>query len=103
MGKLQEVREVLLLLSIEGLLDQEALQKHLKREGLLSIQGEPFSYIGETSTDKINTVLYLHSAVQRALIKAGFISCKMIFQIGNYPMEAYRYDREEKEFIPIAL
>ena len=103
MNQPQEPQEVLLLLSIEGLLDQEILEKHLKREGLLSVQGEPFTYIGESTTHKINTVLYLHSAVQRALTKAGFVSCKMIFQIGDYPMEAYRYDREQKGFVPVEL
>jgi hypothetical protein len=31
------------------------------------------------------------------------MSCKIIFQIGEYPMEAYRYDREEKGFVPVEL
>ena len=96
-------QEVVLLLSIEGLLDQHKLEKQLKREGFTPVPDEPFTYLGETSTHKINTVLYIHSAVSRALTKAGFMSCKIIFQIGEYPMEAYRYDREEKGFVPVEL
>jgi len=96
-------QEVVLLLNIEGLLDQEALEKHLKREGFSPVPNEPFSYLGETTTHKINTVLYIHSAVQRALTKAGFSTCKMIFQIGEYPMEAYRYDPLQRTFVPMAL
>jgi len=98
-----ESTEVLLVVSVEGLLDQAVFEKQLKREGFTPIPDEPFTYLGETSTHKINTVLYLHSAVQRALTKAGFITCKIIFQIGEYPMEAYRYDKEKKSFVPVEL
>ena len=98
-----ESTEVLLVVSVEGLLDQAVFEKQLKREGFTPIPDEPFTYLGETSTRKINTVLYIHSAVQRALTKAGFITCKIIFQIGEYPMEAYRYDKEEKSFVPVEL
>lgn len=98
-----ESTEVLLVASVEGLLDQAVFEKQLKREGFTPIPDEPFTYLGETSTHKINTVLYLHSAVQRALTKAGFITCKIIFQIGEYPMEAYRYDKEKKSFVPVEL
>ncbi len=98
-----EPTEVLLVVSVEGLLDQAVFEKQLKREGFTPISDEPFTYLGETTTHKINTVLYLHSAVQCALTKAGFITCKIIFQIGEYPMEAYRYDKEEKCFVPVEL
>jgi len=90
---------VVLLLSIEGLLDQQQLEKQLKREGLTPIEGEPFTYLGETTTHRINTTLYIQSAVKRAITKAGFGQCKMIFQVGEYPMEAYRYDTQKQEFI----
>ena len=95
--------EVLLVISAEGLLDQVIFEKYLKREGFTPIPNTPFSYLGETTTHKINTVLYIFSAVERALIKAGFIQCKIIFQIGEYPMEAYRYDREGKGFVPVDI
>ena len=95
--------EVLLVVSVEGLLDQEAFEKQLKREGFTPIPDEPFTYLGETTTHKINTVLYIHSALKRALTKAGFGACKIIFQIGDYPMEAYRYDMTEGAFVPVDL
>lgn len=98
-----EPTEVLLVTSIEGLLDQAVFEKQLKREGFTPIPNEPFTYLGETTTHKINTVLYIFSAVKRALTKAGFTDCKIIFQIGEYPMEGYRYDTRKGEFIGVDL
>lgn len=95
--------EVLLVVDIEGLLDQALFEKQLKREGFRPIPDAPFSYLGETSTHKINTVLYIHSAVKRALVKAGFTQCRIIFQIGEYPMEGYRYDLQQGAFMPVEL
>ena len=95
--------EVLLVASIEGLLDKAVFEKHLKREGFTPIPDEPFTYLGESTTHKVNTVLYIHSALKRALAKAGFTACKIIFQIGDYPMEAYRYDLIKSDFVPVEL
>ena len=98
-----EPTEVLLVTSIEGLLDQGVFEKQLKREGFSPIPDEPFTYLGETTTHKINTVLYIFSALKRALTKGGFTDCKIIFQIGEYPMEASRYDTKSTEFVPVNL
>jgi len=99
----EEKQEVVLVVSTEGLQDKEKFEKQLKREGFSPIPNEPFTYLGETTTHKINTVLYIHSAVHRALSKAGFEQCKIIFQIGEYPMEAYQYDLENREFTGIDI
>jgi len=98
-----EPTEVLLVASIKGLLDQAAFEKQLKREGFSPIPDEPFTYLGETTTHKINTVLYIFSALKRALAKTEFTHCKIIFQIGEYPMEAYRYDIKSAEFVPVDI
>jgi len=96
-------QEVLLIISIEGLLDSEAFEKQLKRGGFRPIPNEPFTYISETTTHKINTVLHIHSTLKRAITQGGFSSCKAILQIGEYPMEGYRYDVERREFVGVEL
>lgn len=98
-----EPAEVLLVVDVTGLLDRNIFEKQLKREGFAPIPDAPFSYLGETTTHKINTVLYIHSAVKRALTKTGFTDCKIIFQIGEYPMEGYRYDTQQGIFVPVEL
>lgn len=95
--------EVLLVVDIEALSDRALFEKQLKREGFTPIPDAPFSYFGETTTHKINTVLYIHSAVKRALVRAGFARCKIIFQIGEYPMEGYRYDLQQEVFVPAEM
>lgn len=98
-----EPLSVVLVADIKGLQDKETFEKHLKREGFKPIPDEPFSYIGETTTPKINTVLYIFDAVEKGMKKSGFDDCKIIFQIGEYPMEGYRYDRAQDKFIGVDL
>ncbi len=90
--------DVILVLDIQGLQDKEKFEKHIKREGFFPIEGEPFSYQGETTTHQLNTKLYIFDVVKQGLLKSGYKRCKIIFQIGEYPMEAYIYNRESGEF-----
>jgi len=91
--------EVVVVLDVEELADRLAMEKHLKREGLRPIEGEPFAYLGQTSTDKIRTLLYLQDGVKKALHKGGFRAARMMVSIGEFPMEAYRFDRERDAFV----
>lgn len=91
--------EVIVVLDVEGLADRAAMEKHLKREGLRPIEGEPFAYLGHTSTDPIRTLLYVQDGVKKALHKGGFASANMMVSIGEYPMESYRFDRESDAFV----
>jgi len=99
----ETTQEVLLVISIEGLLNSEAFEKQLKRGGFSPIPDEPFSYISETTTHKINTILHIHSTLKRAITQGGFTSCRVILQIGEYPMEGYRYDTQRTEFVAVEL
>ncbi len=92
-------QEVIVVLDIAGLSDQAAMEKHLRREGLKPIEGEPFAYLGRTTTHKINTLLYVHDGVKKAIHKGGFASCNMMVSIGDEPIETYRFDREEDGFV----
>ena len=91
--------EVIVVLDLEGLADRAAMEKHLKREGLRPIEGEPFAYLGHTSTDKIRTLLYVQDGVKKALHKGECTSANMMVSIGEYPMESYRFDRERDAFV----
>jgi hypothetical protein len=95
--------EVVLVIDIEGLLQREAFEKQLKRGGFSPIPDEPFSYISETTTHKINTILHIHSTLKRAITQGGFTSCRVILQIGEYPMEGYRYDTEREAFVGVDI
>jgi len=92
-------QEVIVLLDIQGIENRLAMEKHLKREGLKAIDGEPFAYMGTTTTHKLNTLLYVLDGVKKAIHKGGFSSCNMMVSIGEEPMETYRFDREQDTFV----
>jgi len=90
--------EVILVIDIQGPQDKTKFEKYLKREGFHAIDTEEFSYQGETTTHQLNTKLYIFDVVKQGILKVGFKSCKIIFQIGEYPLEAYIYDEDSGEF-----
>jgi len=92
-------QDVIVVLDIEGLQHRDALEKHLRREGLRAIDGEDFAYLGSTTTEKINTLLYVLDGVKKAIRKGGFLRCTMMVSIGEYPMESYRYDQDKEDFV----
>ena len=94
-----QAQDVIIVLNLTGLIDQHAMEKHLRREGLKVIEGEPFAYMGSTTTHKINTLLYVHDGVKKAIHKGGFSSCNMMVSIGEEAMESYRFDRAENAFV----
>ena len=84
--------DVVVVVSVDELGDKEAFDKHLRREGLREIDGEPFAYKGVSSTPIINTRAYLADVFKKALKKAGnFKNFSMIVQLGDNPMEVYKY------------
>jgi hypothetical protein len=103
MGVSVTEQEVVVVLTVEGLSDRSKMERHLKREGLHPIEGEPFAYLGSTTTDPIKTLLFVFDGIKKAIHKGGFVDCDMMVSIGEYPMEAYRFDRERDEFVAIAM
>ena len=91
--------KVLLVVDIVGLKDKNIFNKHLKKEGFKQIEGEDFAYEGEAHTHLYNTKTYILDVVSKALEKSDFSDCKIIFQIGENPMETYVYNRNKKDFI----
>ncbi len=91
--------KVVLVVDIVGLKDANNFNKHLKKEGFKQIEGEDFAYEGEAHTHIFNTRAYITEVVSKGLAKIDFSDCKIIFQIGENPMETYVYNKSKKDFI----
>ena len=94
---------VILIIEVQDLIDRDIFEKHLKKEGFLPIKGEEFAYEGEAHTHLFNTRAYILEVVSKGLFKTDFSDCKIIFQIGENPMEAYIFDKEKKDFAEIKV
>ncbi len=95
--------KVVLIVDVEGLEDKVLFEKHLKKEGFEPIEGEELAYEGDTTTHLNNTKAYLLDVVTTGLHKSSFVKCKIIFQIGENPMEAYVFNRKEDDFEGVDL
>lgn len=93
--------EVLLIVNVEGLEDREVFEKHLKKEGFDTIEDEPFAYHGETTTSLMHTETFILHVVKEGLEKAGFFTCKAIFQVGENEMKAFMIDKQSNEFVQL--
>lgn len=83
---------VVLIVDVEGLKDKVVFEKHLKKEGFTPIPEEAFAYEGNTTTHLFSTRAFILEVVEKGLQKSGFLTCKIMFQVGENPMEAYVYD-----------
>jgi len=95
--------KVVLIVDVEGLKDQVVFEKHLKKEGITPIEGEVFAYEGDTTTHMFSTRTFILEVVTKGLKKSGFESCKMMFQVGENPMEAYLFNHESDSFEQVAV
>lgn len=95
--------KVVLIVEVEGLKDQVVFEKHLKKEGVTPIEGEVFAYEGDTTTHMFSTRTFILEVVTKGLKKSGFESCKIIFQVGENPMEAYLFNHENDGFEQVAV
>ena len=92
-------QEVIIVLDVTGLTDRAAMEKHLRREGLVAVEGEPFAYRGSTTTGVDKTLLYVFDAVKKAIRKGGAGECAMVVAVGE-AMGSYRFDPQQNEFVP---
>ncbi len=91
--------DVLVVVEVKNLEDKAAFDKYLKKEGLIEIDGEEFAYKGVSSTPLFNTRAFLEDVFKKALKKGkSFDSFKMIVQLGDNPLEVYKYNKEEESF-----
>lgn len=89
---------VVLIVEVEGLQDKVVFEKHLKKEGFTPIPEEVFAYEGNTTTHLFSTRAFILEVVEKGLQKSGFLTCKIMFQVGENKMEAYVYDTLHQTF-----
>ena len=94
---------VVLIVDVEGLNDKVVFEKHLKKEGFTPIAGESFAYEGDTTTHMFSTRAFILEVVEKGLKKSGFASCKIMFQVGENPMEAYLFSQKNDTFEQVAI
>jgi hypothetical protein len=95
--------KVLLIVDVEGLKEKVVFEKHLKKEGITPIAEEEFAYEGETTTHLFSTRAFILEVVEKGLKKSGFLTCKMMFQVGENEMEAYLFNHKNDTFEQITL
>lgn len=89
---------VLLIIDIEGLQDKTAFEKHLKKEGFNPVEKEELVYIGTSTTTTFSTKAYILEVLKVGLSKTTFESCKFVFQLDEWPIQAYKFDKRTNEF-----
>ena len=95
--------KVILIVEVEGLSEKAIFEKHLKKEGFTPIPNEEFAYDGDTTTHLFSTRAFIHEVVEKGLKKSGFLTCKIIFQVGENPLEAYRFDTLQDSFVEVSV
>lgn len=69
----------------------------------MPVENEPFTYEGTTTTHLFSTRAFILEVVEKGLKKSGFLTCKLIFQVGENPMEAYLFDMLQDSFVEVKL
>ncbi len=95
--------KVILIVDIIGLKDRFLFDKHLKKEGFTPVDGEESAYEGETTTHLESTKAYILDVMTNGLKKSDFDTCKIIFQIGENPMEAYVFNKKDDGFDGVGI
>jgi len=95
--------KVILIVDVEGLNEKAVFDRHLKKEGITPIEGEAFAYEGNTTTHLFSTRAFILEVVEKGLKKSGFLTCKIMFQVGENEMEAYLFNHENDTFEQVTL
>ncbi len=95
--------KVVLIVDVKGLENSSLFDEHLNKKGLAQIEGEKFAYEGDTSTSLENTKAYILDVVMSGLKKSDFDTCKIIFQVGENPMEAYVFNKKDDGFDGVSI
>jgi hypothetical protein len=87
--------EVLVVLEIKWLSNKEKFEEYILKEGFESVSGEPFAYMGVSTTPVFNTKAYIFEVFSKAFELAAINECKLICQIGSNPAETYFYKKDD--------
>lgn len=91
--------KVALVVDVENLGDKQIFESHLLKEGFSRIKGEDFAYVGKAVSHLFNTRTYILEVVSKGLKKTSFDHCRIIFEIGDNPMEIFLFDKSKNEFL----
>ena len=95
--------KVILIVELKGLEDRELFDKHLEKEGFNHVEDEESAYDGDTSTHLESTKAYILDVVKKGLKISDFDTCKIIFQVGENPMEAYVFNKKDDGFDGVGI
>ena len=90
--------EVIVLLDVGGLEDKEKFEKHVKREGFKTVEGEDFVYTAQSSTTTFSTKAYILEVFKKGLQKNSFNDANLIFLLNETPYPTYYYDKTTNDF-----
>ncbi len=95
--------KVILIVDVKGLEDRVLFDRHLEKEGFSSVEDEDLAYEGVTTTHHESTKAYILDVVSQGLKKSVFDTCKIIFQVGENPMEAYEFNKKDDGFDGVGI
>ena len=91
--------ELLVLLDISGLEDKDRFEKHVKKEGFKTVEGEDFVYTAKSSTSLFATKAYILEVFKVGLWKQEFKGdANLVFLLNETPYPAYYFDKTTNEF-----
>ncbi|RXJ89730.1 hypothetical protein CRV01_07610 [Arcobacter sp. CECT 8983] len=93
-----EELDVLVLLDVSGLENKEKFEKHVKREGFSTVEGEDFVYTAKSTTTTFSTKAYILEVFKKGLQKNSFTDANLIFLLNETPYPAYYYDKQTNDF-----
>jgi len=91
--------DVLVAIDVEHLKDESAFVAHLEKEGFERIlEEEGFVFTGVSSTPVMHTRAYIFEVLGKALALSPATFCNLVCQIGENPMESYRFNKQTNTF-----
>ena len=90
--------DVLVLLEVDGLVDCEKFEKHIKKEGFKKVPNEEFVYTGHSTTTTFATKAYILEVFKKGLQKSGFETASLVFLLNETPYPPYIYDKNTNDF-----
>lgn len=100
MKKDLHVKSYEVLLVVDGLhvKDVIAFEKHLKKEGLLGVENEPFAYLGKATLSLMHTRAFLFETLKTAMKLSSTKELSFTCLLGENSLEKYFFSQKDKTF-----
>lgn len=90
--------EVVLVLQGLHVKSIDTFEKHLKKEGFSKIENEEFAYIGYATLSLMHTRAFIFDTLKNAMKLTGIKNLSFIAQMGENPLETYKYCEKDSNF-----